>query len=201
MLVMVFLWCLFIGHHGAVTYDWAELARAIRIERASREWSQGDLAERIGVSQGTIKNLEGAHSYKKPPVEHLRAIDAAFGWVEGRLEGILRKEAPPPAGEPGAADAPTPLPPLSDRLPLRVRLELEGGEIADYDQYDLTVGDGARIITFLRIDPAAPGQPRDPEELRRVWREWEQVKRRQRGMKPLPWEPGDPEEWKTDSEA
>jgi len=198
---MAVLWCLSIGHHGTVTYDWDELAGAIRVERARRKWSQSELAKRSNVSQGTIKNLEGAHSYKKPPIGPLQAIDHAFEWPQGTLEGVLRRKGAPPADKPTVADAPTPLPPLKDRIPVRVRLEVEGGELLDTERYDLTVGNGARIITFLIIDPEDPGKPHDHEELRRTVREWEQFKRRQRGLKPLPWEPGDPEEWKTDSEA
>jgi hypothetical protein len=78
-------------------------------------------------------------------------------------------------------------------------MELENGEILDTEIYDLTVGGGTKMITIVIADPV--NGPRDFEELRRTMRAYERLKRLQRQQKPLPWEPGDPEEWKTDSEA
>jgi|SRR5579859_2738016 len=195
MVVMAVLWCLRLGHHGAVTLNWDGLAGAIRVERARRKWSQSDLARRTKVSQGTIKNLEGAHSYKKAPVENLRAIDAAFEWAEGTLEGILERELPPPA----LAPLPPSLQPLKERLPKRVQMELDNGEILDTEIYDLTVGGGVKMITVVIADPV--NGPRDYEELRRTMRAYERIKRRQHGQPDLPWEPGDPEEWKAEPEG
>jgi transcriptional regulator with XRE-family HTH domain len=184
-----------------VTYDWDGLAAAIRIERARRKWSQSGLAKLTDVSQGTIKNLEGAHSYKKPPVGPLQAIDRAFGWPTGTCEGILQGQSrvPETAAAANESSLSPALQPLRERLPKRVQMELDNGEILDTEIYDLTVGGGTKMITIVIADPQ--NGPRDYAELRRTMRAWERVKRRQRGYKPLPWEPGDPEEWKTDSEV
>lgn len=90
--VTALLRCLPIGHHVVMAYDWNGLAEAIRVERARRKWSQADLGTRVGVTQGTIKNLESGKSYKRPPVQLLRGIDHAFEWPEGTLERKLSGE-------------------------------------------------------------------------------------------------------------
>ena len=85
--------CLLIGHHGAVTRNWPELAEAIRVERARRKWSQAELGERVSVSQGTIKNLEGGRAYKRIPYDLLRDLDRTFDWPVGTLEQKLSPAA------------------------------------------------------------------------------------------------------------
>jgi transcriptional regulator with XRE-family HTH domain len=165
------------------------------MERARRDWTQGELAERAELSITTLKNVEGGRSYQKPPVAALQAIDRAFEWPKGTLEGILRKEGPAPSA-PGLSPS---LQPLRERLPKRVQMELDNGEILDTEIYDLTVGGGVKMITVVIADPVKG--PRDYEELRQTMRAYERIKRRQHGQKPMPWEPGDPEEWKTDSES
>lgn len=86
-------------HHVGVTYDWNGLAEAIRVERARRKWSQTGLGERVGVTQGTIKNLESGKTYKQAPIDLLRKIDLAFEWSEGTLERKLSGEAAEVASE------------------------------------------------------------------------------------------------------
>jgi transcriptional regulator with XRE-family HTH domain len=74
-----------------MAYNWDAVFEAIRVERARQKWSQAELAKRAGegVSQGTVKNLEGARAYKRPPIGALQAIDRAFGWPVGTLEEKL----------------------------------------------------------------------------------------------------------------
>lgn len=72
-----------------MNYDWDGLAGAIRSERGRRRWSQADLADKSGLSISTVKNLEGQHDYKRPPIAPLQAVDRAFGWPVGTLEAKL----------------------------------------------------------------------------------------------------------------
>jgi len=78
-----------------VTNNWDVVNQAIRAERARRKWSQEHLATISGVSLGTVKNLEGARQYKRPPIGALQDLDRAFGWPVGSLEEKLRGEGSP----------------------------------------------------------------------------------------------------------
>jgi transcriptional regulator with XRE-family HTH domain len=176
-----------------------KLVREARREKGISK--QNAFIEATGLGRTTIQRFErgerlGDASY--------REIDWALGWAAGSCVAVLNGGEPTSVQVADASvsdEVPAPLPPLKDRIPVRVRLEVEGGELLDAERYDLTQGNGARIVTFLLIDPEEPGKPHNHEELRRTVREWERFKRRQRGLKPLPWEPGDPDEWKTDSEG
>lgn len=78
-----------------MTYNWDVVNQAIRAERARRKWSQEHLADVSGVSLGTIKNLEGARQYQRPPIGALQDLDRAFNWPVGTLADKLRGEGAP----------------------------------------------------------------------------------------------------------
>jgi transcriptional regulator with XRE-family HTH domain len=75
-----------------------ELAQAIRAARTARELTQGELAARLGVTQGTISFWE--HGSESPTVEHLIAlaielpelIESFAGRERELLQRVLRLE-------------------------------------------------------------------------------------------------------------
>lgn len=58
------------------------LAANIRAERARRRWSQGELGDRLGMSQRTVSDVENGRAVT---VEELRDLCAAFGVTAGQL--------------------------------------------------------------------------------------------------------------------
>jgi putative transcriptional regulator len=66
----------------------------LRVLRAEREWSQADLAERLGVSRQTVNAIETGKYDPSLPLAF--KIARLFG---SRIEDIFRldEEVPPPA--------------------------------------------------------------------------------------------------------
>jgi transcriptional regulator with XRE-family HTH domain len=69
---------------------WARLGEAIRAERIRLGYrSLGAFAARVGVSPGTVGNLErGARDRYQP--ETLAAVEAALAWSPGSVDAILK---------------------------------------------------------------------------------------------------------------
>lgn len=182
-----------------MTTDWDRLAGAIRERRKVLDMTQQQLADAAGVDRSTIKNLEGARTPKRLP-SSIAAVEQALGWTSGSAQTVLAGGEPtiviPPTGEyPPAQD---PFQPLADRLPVSVLDELSTGEVYAADIHDLTVDGGMRIITVAVRHPEEPGRQVTPERRRHNHRAWSRMQRQISGLEPLPYEPGDPEEWKDD---
>jgi len=56
-----------------------DIAKAIRVARAERKWTQQDLAERLGCSQNTISQWERLDSPAIPSGSHIIKICELFG--------------------------------------------------------------------------------------------------------------------------
>lgn len=188
-------------HDEAMTAHWDRLAGAIRERRAALNLSQQQLADAAGVTRTTIKNLEGARQPTRLPPS-MTAVEQALGWTLGSGREVLNGGEPTiviaAAGYPPAQD---PYQPLAERLPISVLDELSTGEVYAADIHDLTLDGGMRIITVaIRHPSESPGQQVSAEQRRRDQRAWSRAQRRLKGLPPLEWEPGDPEEWKEDKE-
>lgn len=187
-------------HDVGMTNDWDRLAGAIRERRLELGLSQQQLADAAGVTRSTIKNLEGARQPTSRPPSSIASVVQALGWEPGSGQVILNGGEPTlrdhtPPEYPPAQD---PYQPLTDRLPVSVLDELSTGEVYAADIHDLTVDGGMRIITVAVRHPEESGQKVTPEQRRRNHRAWSQMQRHIKGLEPLAWEPGDPEEWKED---
>lgn len=169
--------------------DWARLARAIQHARESRRMpgglrmTQQQLAEAAEVSLSTIQNLEdpGRTPRRRPPT--LAAVERVF-WKPGSVDAVLAGGNPVPVSDaaPASGVATPPADPptarLGERLPLRVRHELDG-EVFDTDVIDLGRS-GMKMVVVITRDP---GQDLpDDDELREDYREWSRVQRELRGI-------------------
>lgn len=183
---------------SATDADWDRLARAVRFRREELGFTQVQLAERAGVTDTTVGNLEGGRKFKRPPAS-LPAVEEALGWAQGSARAILAgaeptvRNEPPPTPHAEAQDA---LQPLSSQLPASVLDELAGGEVYATDIHDLSQAGGITIITVAVRRSGEPGEQVSTEQRRRNFRAWDRVQRQLNGLPPLKWEPGDPDEWK-----
>ncbi|ANZ17480.1 helix-turn-helix transcriptional regulator [Streptomyces noursei] len=78
---------------------WKRLAVAIRRERERQGLSQAELAERAGVSVGSVKNAESGTAPKRRKPYTLTHIESALGWQPGTVDDFLRGEVITPAPE------------------------------------------------------------------------------------------------------
>ncbi|MFE7315638.1 multiprotein-bridging factor 1 family protein [Streptomyces sp. NPDC057555] len=77
---------------------WKRLAVAIRRERERQGLSQAELAERAGVSVGSVKNAETGTAPKRRKPYTLTHIETTLGWEPGTVDDIVE----------GKSIAPTP---------------------------------------------------------------------------------------------
>lgn len=61
----------------------AQPPSALRVVRAARGFTQGELAERAGLARPTISRLENAH--EKPQHSTAQRLASALGWNAGEL--------------------------------------------------------------------------------------------------------------------
>lgn len=181
-------------------WDWIALGTALRSRRKDLRLTQEELAGRAGVHTGTIKDYEAGKPYTRMP-KSWAAIERAVSWAPGSALAVLKGGAPTVIVGPDGVYPPPqdPYQPLSERLPVSILNELTSGEVYAADIHDLTQDGGMRIITVAIRHPNEPAQQGpDTETRRRNYRAWSRMQRQIKGLEPLPWEPGDPEEWKED---
>lgn len=180
--------------------NWPALAAAIKQRRKALRYSQDGLAKAADLSRSTIQKLEWATAENIERETEIK-LERGLQWTTGSVAVVLAGGIPtvvigPDGQYPPAQD---PYQPLSERLPVSVLDELTSGEVYAADIHDLTVDGGMRIITVAIRHPNEPAQQGpDAVTRRRNQRAWSRMQRQIKGLEPLPWEPGDPEEWKQD---
>ena len=87
--------------------DWERLADAVRHRRDALGFTQVQLAELAGVTDTTIRNLEGGREFKRPPAS-LPAVEQALGWAPGSARAILAGVDPTLVVEAARNDAAAP---------------------------------------------------------------------------------------------
>jgi transcriptional regulator with XRE-family HTH domain len=151
-------------------FDFTHLARAVREARAELELSQAELAQRAGVSERTIKNLEQG-SYTRWP-HTIDAVEVALGKPEGWARTIARGELTERRQTPGdtqvaATDTPANASASAARnLPVPVQLALEHGELLDYDVVTFDV-DGEPVTMVALVHTGAADDEHKREILRK----------------------------------
>lgn len=141
-------------HHERMgSRDWKHLADTIEAARETRNLTQVALAEKAGVSESTIQNLESGRERTRVPASLYR-VERALGWAPGSGERVLE------GGDPEEQQEET-APPPSD-LPLRIVHELQDGPLLDATVLDLGgAGSQARMIVVVKGAPDA-----SPEQIR-----------------------------------
>lgn len=74
---------------------WSRLGQAIATARRTQGLRQEDLAERAGVSLGSVQNAEGGAVPKARMPQTLHPIAKALGWPDDAIDNILAGGAPP----------------------------------------------------------------------------------------------------------
>jgi len=143
--------------------NWKHLADTIEAARETRNLTQVTLAEKAGVSESTIQNLESGKERTRVPAS-LHKVERALGWKPGSGERVLEGGTPDIEEETAA--------PPSD-LPLRIVHELQDGPLLDATVLDLTpLGSGARMIVVVKGSPDA-----SPEQIRADLLAWAKAQR------------------------
>lgn len=150
---------------------WAQLATAIRAAREARGLSQVALAERAGISEGSVQNLEDASRRPGRIPPSLAKVEPHLGWAEGSGRAILGGGEPTPA--PVVHDASANLRGGSDRLrgklPLRIVDELESDDpLLDSAVIQLPGTKGVRMTVVVHGQPDAT--PEEIQEALIAWR-------------------------------
>jgi hypothetical protein len=154
------------------------LAKLLDERRAELRMRWRDVAERAGITVEGLRNLRVGTGRIRSTTK--RGLEDALGWRPGSVDEILgggeaalrggghagpSHEPPVPAGDPHATTADGRS--ATFRLPLRVRGELAGKEIVDYQVMDLAWSGSRHKLIVLWAAP-----PHEAEDLERVDREY-----------------------------
>ena len=155
------------------TWQWDRLGDAIKAAREARDLRQIDLAERAGISESSVQNLESGEPRSRTP-KTLAKVEPHLGWKPGTGIAILRGKETDPEGrllteiaDPPVADPPRDV--LRERLPLRVVDELESSDpLIDSQVIQLPGIPGARMTVVVHGSPDAT--PEQIQEALLAWR-------------------------------
>jgi len=150
--------------------DWKRLADAIKRGREAAGMTQKDLAEKAGIAEGSVQNLESGRERSRIP-QSLAKVEQAIGWAPGSGVAVLRGTIGQP---PRSSEEPAKAKPRNQSdLPLRVVDELEDGPLLDSTVLNLGDDSGARMIVVVRGKPDA-----SPEEIQEALLAWRRMERR-----------------------
>lgn len=179
------------GMMKAMTEDrtqwrWGKLGAAIKAAREARGLRQIDLAERAGISEGSVQNLEGGEPRSRMP-QSLAKVEPHLGWTAGSGLAILRGGEPtlaPVTHEAAATPNAGRKDRLREKLPLRVVDELESDDpLLDSQVIQLPGIPGARMTVVVHGSPDAT-----PEEIQEALIAW---RRAEANLHRLPGSPDD----------
>lgn len=156
--------------------QWGKLATAIRAAREARGLSQETLAERAGVAEGSVQNLEAGKPRNRMP-QTLVKLEPHLGWAAGSGRRILDGGDPIPAATPSDGDSDADSDRLRRKLPLRIVDELESDDpLLDSTVIELPGANGARMTVVVHGTPDAT--PQQIQDALLAWRKAEQSLRR-----------------------
>lgn len=81
-------------HNRLMERDWMRLAKAVRQAREAAGMTQVDLADKAGIAEGSVQNLEAGRTRNRIP-QSLAKVEAALGWAAGSGVAILDGAAGP----------------------------------------------------------------------------------------------------------
>ncbi|MGW6223658.1 helix-turn-helix domain-containing protein [Streptomyces olivaceus] len=168
------------------TWQWGKLGAAIKAAREARGLRQIDLAERAGVSEGTVQNLEGGEPRSRMP-QSLAKVEPHIGWAAGSGLAVLRGGEPTlvPVVHEATATLGRGNDPLREKLPLRVVDELESDDpLIDSQVIQLPGIPGARMTVVVHGSPDAT-----PEQIQEALLAW---RRAEANLHRLPDDPDEP---------
>lgn len=74
---------------------WARLGQALAATRKAQGLRQEDVAERAGVSFGSVQNAESGQPPKARMPQSIYPIARSLGWPDGAVDTVLDGGAPP----------------------------------------------------------------------------------------------------------
>ncbi|MEU0847657.1 helix-turn-helix domain-containing protein [Streptomyces flaveolus] len=155
-------------------WQWGKLGAAIRAAREARGLRQIDLAERAGISEGSVQNLEGGEPRSRMP-QSLAKVEPHLGWAAGSGLAVLRDGEPtliPVTHEATATLSAGRKDRLREKLPLRVVDELESDDpLLDSQVIQLPGIPGARMTVVVHGPTDA--SPEEIQEALIAWRRTE----------------------------
>ncbi|WAL63758.1 helix-turn-helix transcriptional regulator [Amycolatopsis cynarae] len=84
-----------------MTENWVAVSKAINERVAELGWKQRELAERSGVSQAIVREIQHHTVERRRSARTLEALSLALGWHPGHLAAVLRGRKPLAPGETG----------------------------------------------------------------------------------------------------
>lgn len=150
--------------------DWARLGSALRAARQSLGLEQQQVAERIGVKRGALRNIEVGEIGRVTPT--VREYARIVGWTDRSIDDVLD------GGEPEAAPN---IPPAAstdvtpEDLPVRITAALAAaGPVLDTAVINLPGEDGedggAQMVVVVKGRSTAT-----PEQIQKALLEWERT--------------------------
>lgn len=90
-----------------MTDDWAAVATAINQRVAELGLRQHELAERSGVSQAIVREIQRDTVRRRRGARTLEALSVGLDWHPEHLTAVLGGHTPPQASEPPSTDVPS----------------------------------------------------------------------------------------------
>lgn len=156
--------------------DWKRLGAALKASREARALTQAAVGEMIGVSRGTMRNIENGEIARISTT--VRAYARAVGWDGGSVEAVLAGGAPTQvadevavARDTAAAENLAAEPP--EELPLRIQAALREGPLIDTAVINLPGDDDGPEGQMVVIVKGRHGAT--PEQLKRALLRWEEA--------------------------
>ncbi|MFJ9573617.1 helix-turn-helix domain-containing protein [Streptomyces bacillaris] len=154
--------------------DWARLGSALRAAREDLGLGQLQVAERIGVKRGALRNVERGEISRVTPT--VREYARIVGWTEASVDAVLN------GGEPTREEAAPPGPDMTvlvdtpEELPLRIKAALASdGPVLDTAVITLTGVDGLDSGAQMVIVVKGRTDALTPEQIREALLQWEKT--------------------------
>lgn len=154
--------------------DWARLGAALRAARQNLGLEQQQVAERIGVKRGALRNIEvGEISRVTPTVREYARI---VGWTEASIDAVLTGGEPTQEAEP-SDESTTVIAGTPEELPLRIKAALASdGPVLDTAVISLFGADGADGDDDVQMVVVVKGRNNaTPEQIRKALLQWEKT--------------------------
>ncbi|MFI6862605.1 helix-turn-helix domain-containing protein [Streptomyces sp. NPDC050421] len=154
--------------------DWARLGSALRAARQTLGLEQQQVAERIGVKRGALRNIEVGEISRVTPT--VLAYARIVGWSDASIDAVLdggepTQEERVPPDEPTTAVVDTP-----EDLPLRIKAALAGaGPVLDTAVISLPGEDGEDSGAQMVIVVKGRSGNVTPEQIQKALLQWEKA--------------------------
>lgn len=161
-------------HDVLMDRDWARLGSALRAARDTLGLEQQQVAERIGVKRGALRNVERGEISRVTPT--VREYARIVGWTDASIDAVLSGGEPTRETSPPPDDAATVAVDTPEELPLRIKAALAAaGPLLDTAVIDLPGEDGEDSEAQMVIIVKGRGGDATPEQIQKALLQWEKA--------------------------